>query len=79
MEFRILGMLEVCDAGRPVEIGAAKERALLAELVLHANQIVSRRAERNSSVVNRLRWRSPSVSMRMRGESTVKSKTWPPD
>ncbi|MGH9230641.1 MAG: BTAD domain-containing putative transcriptional regulator [Acidimicrobiales bacterium] len=42
MEFRILGMLEVCDAGRPVEIGAAKERALLAELVLHANQIVSR-------------------------------------
>lgn len=42
MEFRILGMMEVCDAGRPVEIGAAKERALLAELVLHANQIVSR-------------------------------------
>ena len=35
-------MLAVCDAGRPVEIGAAKERALLAELVLHANQIVSR-------------------------------------
>ncbi len=35
-------MMEVCDAGRPVEIGAAKERALLAELVLHANQIVSR-------------------------------------
>ncbi len=35
-------MLEVLDAGVPVEIGAAKERALLAELVLHANQIVSR-------------------------------------
>ena len=42
MEFRILGMLEVLDTGVPVEIGAAKERALLAELVLHANQIVSR-------------------------------------
>ncbi|MGI8808499.1 MAG: AfsR/SARP family transcriptional regulator [Acidimicrobiales bacterium] len=42
MEFRILGVLEVFDAGRPVEIGAAKERALLAELLLHANQIVSR-------------------------------------
>ena len=42
MDFRILGILEVCDGGRRVEIGAAKERALLAELVLHANQIVSR-------------------------------------
>ena len=42
MDFRILGILEVADGGRPVEIGAAKERALLAELVLHANQIVSR-------------------------------------
>lgn len=42
MEFRVLGMLEVYDAGRPVEIGAAKERALLAELLLHANQIVPR-------------------------------------
>ena len=41
-DFRILGILEVCDAGRPVEISAAKERAVLAELVLHANQIVSR-------------------------------------
>jgi predicted ATPase/DNA-binding SARP family transcriptional activator len=42
LDFRILGILEVCDGGRPVAIGAAKERALLAELVLHANQIVSR-------------------------------------
>ena len=42
MEFRILGVLEVVDGGRPVEVGAAKLRALLAELVLHANQIVSR-------------------------------------
>jgi predicted ATPase/DNA-binding SARP family transcriptional activator len=42
LDFRILGILEVCDGGRRVEIGAAKERALLAELILHANQIVSR-------------------------------------
>ena len=42
MDFRILGILEVCDGARRVEIGAAKERALLAELVLRANQIVSR-------------------------------------
>ena len=42
MEFRILGMLEVVEDGRPVQIGASKERALLAELILRANQIVSR-------------------------------------
>ena len=42
LEFRILGVLEVVDNGRPVHIGASKERALLAELVLHPNQIVSR-------------------------------------
>ncbi len=49
MEFRVLGMLEVFDAGRPVTIAANKERALLAELVLRANQIVSR--ERLTDVV----------------------------
>ena len=41
-EFRILGALEVIHAGGPLEIGAAKERSLLAQLVLRANQTVSR-------------------------------------
>ena len=41
MEFRILGPLEVWDEGRPVRIGGAKERALLAVLLLHANESVS--------------------------------------
>src|SRR4051794_16395847 len=41
MEFRILGPLEVHRGDRPVAIGGAKPRALLAMLVLHPNQTVS--------------------------------------
>ena len=41
MEFRILGPLEVLDGGRPVALGGAKQRALLAVLLLHANEVVS--------------------------------------
>jgi DNA-binding SARP family transcriptional activator len=41
MEFRILGTLEVEAAGRRVEIGAPKLRALLAMLLLDANRVVS--------------------------------------
>lgn len=42
MEFRILGPLEVLDAGRAVPLGGAKQRAALAMLLLHRNQVVSR-------------------------------------
>jgi DNA-binding SARP family transcriptional activator len=41
MEFRILGPLEVLDDGRVVDVGAAKQRALLAVLLLNANHVVS--------------------------------------
>jgi DNA-binding SARP family transcriptional activator len=41
MEFRILGALEVQDAGRPVSLGAQKQRAVLAVLLLHANELVT--------------------------------------
>ena len=41
MEFRILGVLDVRCEGRPVHIGGAKERALLAFLLLHAGVPVS--------------------------------------
>jgi predicted ATPase/DNA-binding SARP family transcriptional activator len=41
MEFRILGPLEVRADGRAVALAGAKPRALLAVLVLHANQPVS--------------------------------------
>jgi DNA-binding SARP family transcriptional activator/ATP/maltotriose-dependent transcriptional regulator MalT len=41
MEFRILGALEVRDAGRPVSLGAQKQRAVLAVLLLHANELVT--------------------------------------
>jgi DNA-binding SARP family transcriptional activator len=38
IEFRILGPLEVLDEGRPVALGGSKPRALLAVLLLHANE-----------------------------------------
>jgi DNA-binding SARP family transcriptional activator len=40
MEFRLLGAFEVWDNGQPVEIAGAKRRALLALLVLRANEVV---------------------------------------
>jgi DNA-binding SARP family transcriptional activator len=41
MDFRILGPLEVDDGGRSVELGGARQRALLAILVLRRNEVVS--------------------------------------
>jgi predicted ATPase len=41
VEFRILGPLEVMENGQALELGAQKQRALLAMLLLHANEVVS--------------------------------------
>src|ERR1700674_5033552 len=41
MDFRILGPLEVRDGDRTVGLGGDKQRALLAVLLLHANEVVS--------------------------------------
>ena len=41
MEFRILGTLEVLDGGRELAPRRAKQRALLALLLLHANEPVA--------------------------------------
>src|SRR5262245_12299492 len=41
MQFRILGPLEVVDDRRLVDFGGQKPRALLAVLLLHANEVVS--------------------------------------
>ncbi len=41
MEFAILGPLEVLDTHRHIEVSSAKERLLLAMLVVHANEVVS--------------------------------------
>src|SRR5207249_11237833 len=41
MEFRLLGPLEVVDRGRPLPLGRGKHRALLALLLLHANEVVA--------------------------------------
>jgi DNA-binding SARP family transcriptional activator len=40
MEFRILGSLEVLEGGRALRVPGAKERGLLAFLLLHAGQVV---------------------------------------
>jgi streptogramin lyase len=42
VEFRVLGPLEVCRDGEQLVLGGPKQRALLAILLLHANQVVPR-------------------------------------
>jgi len=41
-DFRLLGPVEVVVDGRAIELGGVKQRALLALLALHANEVVSR-------------------------------------
>src|SRR3712207_8617577 len=41
MEIRILGPLEAAHEGRPVALRGGRQRALLAVLVLHANEVVA--------------------------------------
>src|SRR5690242_20627345 len=41
MNFRILGSLEVWDGERQLELGGPKRRAVLAYLLLHANEVVA--------------------------------------
>jgi DNA-binding SARP family transcriptional activator/ABC-type transport system substrate-binding protein len=42
VEFRLLGPLEVCQNGEQLVLGGPKQRALLAILLLHANEVVPR-------------------------------------
>jgi peptide/nickel transport system substrate-binding protein len=41
-EFRILGPLEVLEDGRALDVGTGKQRAVLAVLLLHPGEVVSR-------------------------------------
>src|SRR6476620_12697476 len=41
MEFRILGPIEVWSKGRQVHLRRGRQRALLATLLLHRNEVVS--------------------------------------
>ena len=41
LDFRILGPLEVLDDDRPIELGGARQRAVLAILLLHRGETVS--------------------------------------
>jgi DNA-binding NarL/FixJ family response regulator/DNA-binding SARP family transcriptional activator len=42
VEYRILGPLEVVEGGEPVALGRLKQRLVLAVLLLHANEFISR-------------------------------------
>src|SRR5215207_2592370 len=42
MEFRILGPLEASEAGREVAVGSGKQRVVLALLLLHPNEVLSK-------------------------------------
>jgi predicted ATPase/DNA-binding SARP family transcriptional activator len=41
VEFRILGPLGVAEDGHPISLGSGRQRALLAVLLLHRNQVVT--------------------------------------
>jgi DNA-binding SARP family transcriptional activator len=41
VEFKVLGPLEVLGGGQPVDLGPPRQRAVLAVLLLHANQVVA--------------------------------------
>ena len=41
LDFRVLGPLQVASNGTSLPIGGAKQRAVLALLLLHANEVVS--------------------------------------
>ena len=41
MEFRVLGSLEAVDGAQPLRLGGPKQRAVLAMLLLHANEVVT--------------------------------------
>ncbi len=41
MEFRVLGTIEAGEAERPIDLGRPKQRALLALLLLHANEVLA--------------------------------------
>ena len=40
VEFRVLGPLEVASGGEPLALGGAKQRAVLAVLLLRAGEVV---------------------------------------
>ena len=40
MEFRLLGPFDVLVDGRTAQLGGSKQRALLAILTIHANEVV---------------------------------------
>jgi DNA-binding SARP family transcriptional activator len=65
MQFRILGPLEVEDNGKQLDLGGPRQRAVLAFLLLYANQPVP--SERLLEAL----WGSPSKAARNSLQSTI--------
>jgi DNA-binding SARP family transcriptional activator len=59
MDFRILGPLEISEAGRPLPVVSGRQRALLAILLLHANEPVS-----NDTLIEELWGEQPPATAR---------------
>lgn len=63
MDFRILGPLEVADEGQLLALGGASQRALLALLLLHANEVVS-----SDRLIDELETKPPGYVLRVERE-----------
>ncbi|MFD4637347.1 BTAD domain-containing putative transcriptional regulator [Lentzea sp. NPDC058436] len=64
-EFRLLGPLEVIYSGKPVKVGGARQRKLLAILLINANRVVS-----VDQLVDEL-WQDPPRSVRQQIHNAV--------
>ncbi len=77
MEFRLLGPIEALRDGRSLPLGGAKPRALLALLLLHANEVVSRDRLIEALWADRRAGHAPSTAStsRSRGYARRSSRT----
>ena len=76
MEYRILGPLEVGAPGEPLALGATKQRAVLAVLILQHNEVVSR-----EQLIDEL-WddRAPDTAVKaVQGHVSRLRRVMPPD
>ena len=64
IDYRLLGPLEVAVNGHAVDVGGLKQRALLAILLLHANQPV-----RRDVLIDQLWAEHPPAGAELRGGS----------
>jgi hypothetical protein len=67
MEFRVLGPFEVVEDGHTLSLGGSKQRALLACLLLRANEVVS-----SDRLIDEVWGESPPLQLPRRSRSTFR-------